>query len=117
MFEWASGDVVAYTDAWDHYQPGIQKRNRNLSFQKIIIINNFLADLDWNDEWTGKCAVVSTESDGLWWLDNCGEIHNYICEYPRNGYTNPPTTPTTPPPPEAQCEGPEWVKVNDHCYR
>ena len=75
------------------------------------------ADLDWNDEWTGKCAVVSTESDGLWWLDNCGEIHNYICEYPRNGYTNPPTSPTTPPPPEAQCEGPEWVKVNNHCYR
>ena len=76
-----------------------------------------MADLDWNDEWTGKCAVVSTESDGLWWLDNCGEIHNYICEYPRNGYTNPPTSPTTPPPPEAQCEGPEWVKVNNHCYR
>ena len=24
MFEWASGDVVTYTDAWDHYQPGIQ---------------------------------------------------------------------------------------------
>ena len=93
-FEWVSGDAVTYTDAWDHYQP----------------------DLDFNDERTGRCTLVSTGSGGLWYLRKCTDPHAFICEYPRNGYTNPPTTSTTVKP-EAQCEGPEWSKVNDHCYR
>ena len=42
--------------------------------------------------------------------------HSYICEYPRNGYTEPTTTTVTVPP-EAQCESFEWNKYNDHCYR
>ena len=81
-----------------------------------IIAKKFILDLNFDDEWTGRCTLVSTESDGLWFLQKCIEPHSFICEYPRHGYTNPPTTTTTVAP-EAQCEGPEWTKVNDHCYR
>ena len=39
----------------------------------------------------------------------------YICESPRQGYTEPPTTTTTVPP-EIQCPGVASHKYNGHCY-
>ena len=39
-----------------------------------------------------------------------------ICEYPRQGYTEPPTTTTTVLP-EAKCPSDGWNKYNEHCYR
>ena len=47
---------------------------------------------------------------------NSLQPHSFICEYPRDGYTDPTTTTVTVPP-EAQCESFEWFKYNDHCYR
>ena len=41
--------------------------------------------------------------------------YRYICESPRQGYTEPPTTTTTVPP-EIQCPGLSSHKYNGHCY-
>ena len=61
--------------------------------------------------------MVSSEgSTGYWFVSECDEPQAFICEFPRNGYTNPPTTVTTVLP-EAQCESFEWIKYNEHCYR
>lgn len=59
--------------------------------------------------------MVNSDS-GFWFVWKCSELKGYICEYPRHGYTNPPTTTTTVQP-EALCESSEWYKHNDHCYR
>ena len=40
MFEWASGDPVTYTDAWDHYQPGANIAYE-LIFSKKMNINQY----------------------------------------------------------------------------
>ncbi len=91
-FEWASGEM-SIQDFWDHYQP----------------------DLDFDDGGGGKCVSLSTESEGFWYVWKCSDPRAFICEYPRTGYTNPPTTTTTIPP-ESQCiDG--WTKYNDHCYK
>lgn len=94
-FKWASGDYNSFGDAWDHYEP----------------------DLSFDDGGGGKCAVVSSEAPvGFWSVKKCSEPRAFICELPRAGYTNPPTTSTTVKP-EAKCESYEWTKYNDHCYR
>ena len=51
---------------------------------------------------------------GYWKVVKCSEQMSYICETPRQGYTEPPTTTTTIPP-ESQCP-PDWLKYNEHCY-
>lgn len=80
---------------------------------KIFHLRN-ISDLNGDYE---KCAMVSTEgSSGYWFIGQCAEPHSSICELPRQGFTNPPTTTTTVLP-EAQCESFEWNKYNDHCYR
>ena len=40
--QWASGEPVTYTDAWDHFQP----------------------DLNWDDEGSGKCTKVHILNTG-----------------------------------------------------
>ena len=58
------------------------------------------------------------EDIGYWKVVKCSEQLSYICESPRQGYTEPPTTTTTVKP-EAKCPGEEWewIKYNDHCYK
>lgn len=61
--------------------------------------------------------MVSSEgATGYWFIGKCVEPHSFICEFPRSGYTVPPTTPTTVQP-QAQCEGPEWNLNDGHCYK
>ena len=79
--------------------------------EKVIVI--LISDP--NDD--RNCAKVSTEgSNGFWYMTHCDEPASYICEYPRQGYTVPPTTTTTVPP-EAQCPSSSWTKINGQCYR
>ena len=59
---------------------------------------------------------ISSESEGFWYVWKCSDPRAFICEYPRQGYTNPPTTTTTIPP-ESQCIDNTWTKYNDHCYK
>ena len=63
-----------------------------------------------------KCAMVSSEGSGFWFLEKCAQPHSFICEFPRSGYVAPTTTTTTVAP-EAQCEDTYWTKWNDHCYQ
>ena len=58
------------------------------------------------------------EDIGYWKVEKCSEPLSYICESPRQSYTEPPTTTTTVKP-EAKCPGEEleWIKYNDHCYK
>ena len=90
-YAWVNGDSLnGDINHWDHYQPD-PSEDRN-------------------------CAKVSPESYGFWWMSKCDETASYICEYPRKGYTVPPTTTTTVAP-EAQCPSYEWTKVGDQCFR
>lgn len=68
---------------------------------------------------SGWCAYMHRHDDiGYWKVVKCSDAMSYICEIPRKGYTEPPTTTTTPKP-EAKCPGEEWewIKYNDHCYK
>ena len=57
------------------------------------------------------------EDIGFWKVVQCSEQMASICEFPRQGYTEPPTTTVTVPP-EAKCPTDyDWYKYNDHCYR
>ena len=56
------------------------------------------------------------EDIGFWKVIRCSKPMASICEFPRQGYTEPPTTTTTIRP-EAQCPSYEWIKYNDNCYR
>ena len=58
------------------------------------------------------------EDIGYWKVVKCSEELSYICESPRQGYTEPPTTTTTVQP-EARCPGEEWewIKYKGHCYK
>ena len=59
-----------------------------------------------------------TEDVGYWKVNKCSDPLSYICESPRQGYTEPPTTTTTIKP-EARCPGidSDSVKYNGHCYK
>ena len=51
---------------------------------------------------------------GHWRVVDCYDTFAYICESPRQGYTEPPTTTTVPP--VIQCPTLFAQKYNGHCY-
>ena len=114
-FEWASGAGVSYTH-WSEYEP----------------------DLTHHDSQDGSCPYMHRHEDIGYWKVNelklfslknntfqvtaCAEKLAFVCESPREGWTEPPPTTTAPPPPEAKCPGEEWdmnpwVKHDGHCYK
>lgn len=71
----------------------------------------------WN--FTGKekstCIAMATSRPvGLWSNRKCTERNQFVCEYSRKGFTNPPTT--TRPTVQPTCP-PEWYEFNGFCYK
>ena len=54
---------------------------------------------------------------GYWKVTECSNKLASICEYPRQGYTEPPVTTTTPVPVKRCPNDYDWFQYNDHCYR
>ena len=93
-YEWVNGDALnGDINAWDHYQPDPSD-------------NRFCA----------KVTSSHQSNPGFWYMSKCDETASYICEYPRTGYTVPPTTTTTVAP-QAQCPTEAWTKVGDQCFK
>ncbi len=53
---------------------------------------------------------------GLWQVGACSDLHPFLCEYPRSGYTAVPTTPTTTWATHA-CLDWSWDSHDGHCYK
>ncbi|XP_052061960.1 macrophage mannose receptor 1-like [Mytilus californianus] len=87
MVSWTSGLSVSYT-AWAKSHTGSI------------------------DEDAMCVAMTSTHPIGLWETRNCTLQNNYICEYPREGYTTPTTSTVKP----ALCPS-TWKEFNGYCYK
>ena len=75
-------------------------------------------DMAWHhgNSTEGWCAYMHRHDDiGYWRVVSCDDKFSYICESPRQGYTEPPTTTTTSPP-ELYCPHDYTHKYKDHCY-
>ncbi|XP_063422180.1 macrophage mannose receptor 1-like isoform X2 [Mytilus trossulus] len=57
-------------------------------------------------------AMRTTHPIGLWGNKQCTELHNYICETPRTGFTAPPST----IPPNVPCPT-GWNQYSSYCYK
>ena len=94
-FEWSSGEEWTYSH-WAAGEP----------------------DLTWHEgnSTEGWCAYMHRHDDiGYWRVVSCDDTFSYICEFPRQGYTEPPTTTTTAPP-EMFCPSSYSHQYEGHCY-
>ena len=92
MWGWVSGDQWTYSH-WGSGEP----------------------DTD-DDDGNGLCAYMHRHEEiGYWRAVSCDDKFSYICESPRLGYTEPPTTTTTQPP-VLYCPSTYAMHLNGHCY-
>ena len=94
-FQWVSGEEWTY-EHWAWGEPDMIHHDGNNT-----------------DGW---CAYMHRHDEiGFWRVVSCDEKFAYICESPRQGYTEPPTTTTTVPP-VLQCPSLYAQQYNGHCY-
>ena len=92
-FQWVSGEEWTYSN-WAWGEPDLVHHDGNLTW----------------------CAYMHRHDEiGHWRVVDCYDEFAYICESPRQGYTEPPTTTTTVPP-VIQCPTLFAQKYNGHCY-
>lgn len=93
-FEWSSDEEFTYGH-WTSGEPDLEHHSGNS---------------------TDMCVYMHRHDDiGYWRVASCEDRFSYICESPRQGYTEPPTTTTTAPP-EMFCPSSYSHQYKGHCY-